>query len=269
MKRRHDEYEQLLKDGKAKEASYLQRRAHQEYQNQQQNLKESNKSCAYCGKKGHRVGTCPDRLAVVEQLKELDAWFVPLARQKLTDMGIGVGSMLSLETWVNGSYRENVPILVSEVNARRNGQGGLSIVNLWEHNWAHLKGTCLIDMKESSYALPHQAIIGIYEATMQALGVTGWDYNVSSYYEPNKDLMEKHDWLRWFSAPRMRGTEGGDSVVGAFSEPFPNADSFSWCFSKKREVNRLFRDSKNALLSERDAHIIKKLHKSFKEKGVI
>ena len=268
MKRRHDEYEQLKKDGRGDEATYSQRMAHREYQSQQHNLKETNKSCAYCGKKGHRVGTCPDRLAVVQQLKELDEWFVPLARQTLTDMGIGVGSMPSFSTYVYGTYKDNVPIVVSEINARRSGQGGLSISNLWEHSWAQVRGTCLVDMREHNFVLPPVAIGRIWLATMDALGVKGWDLSGRTWDEPNKTLISEHDFLRWLSAPRWRGEEE-ESIVGTCSEPFPDADVFSWCFSKKREVNRLFRDSKNALLSERDARIVKAIHKSFKEKGVI
>ena len=45
--------------------------------------------------------------------------------------------------------------------------------------------------------------------------------------------------------------------------------TFTWNFEQKRQVNRLFRDTNNALIKERMRYRIEQLHTVLKERGVI
>ena len=137
MKKRHDEYVALEKEGKTHDATWGQRGAYREWREAQEGLKESNKVCAFCGKGGHRVGTCPERMQVVQQLQEIDEWFIPIALKTIEEIGYGVGTVIKGSGYVGNTYRSEIPFMLTNSNPY-NKWGVLSVINLWDSKWIHL-----------------------------------------------------------------------------------------------------------------------------------
>ncbi len=270
MKKRHDEYEALLQEGRENEASWGQRGAYREYKNQQEGLKESNKVCAFCGKKGHRVNTCPDRMAMVQKLKEVDEWFIPLAREVLDGLGIGVGTMLPYNGYVGGEWKDDVPVIVTGFSGVST-VGGLSVINLWEHDWFRPLVTNALTMQKHNVRLPSEFQLALYKRLFEVLEIKGWDWSQSSYEEPNRDIRYREDAVDVLGHPPREVAGDETTVISPMASSFESSGGFKFGFDydKKREVNRLFRDSKTALIKERHQYRVGKLWAILKERGVI
>ncbi len=266
MKRRHDQYQQHIDDGTTDQADWYLRSAHREWKEQQTTLDENNKVCAFCGRAGHRVGTCPDRMATVQQLKELDEWFVPLAQSVLTDMGYGVGTVIKSAGYVGNKYTSDALYMVTKPESRTEVVGKLSIVQLWEDEWLQPELTCLSTLQKRRVRLPDGFRYELVQRLWKELDLPeGYDFSERSYnqreYTRANPISEMLGYL-----PRERSPF---NIVSPMSSPFENSPEFVWNFKQKREVNRLFRDSKNSLIQQRHRYRVGELHRALKERGVL
>ena len=267
MKQRHDEYEALLAEGKEKDATWGQRGAWREYKQQQEGLKESNKQCAFCGKHGHRVNTCPDRLAVVDKLKELDKWFVPIALQSLEDIGLGIGTVIRGRGYVGNDYRSDIPMMITKTFQGRGDRGGMSVINLWEDHWLAFEATNMVTMQTERVTFGHYFRWSLIQNLWHVLDMPeGYDFNERAYhqreYTSENPLATQ---LGYLPTP----VDVSDLVVSSMSKPVEYDETMEWNYAQKREVNKLFRDSKTALVSERMQYNVSRLHKALKERGVL
>ena len=273
MKKRHDEYEALLAKGEEDGASWGQKGAWREYKNQQEGLKESNKVCAFCGKKGHRVNTCPDRLAVVDQLKEVDDWFIPFAKKILTEMGIGIGTIIPYSGYSAGEYITDAPAIVTGF-AGRERTGCLSVVQLWEGDWLRLEVTNSATMSKHLTRVSNEFVMKVYERLFELFEIEGWNWEQSYYDETNRDIRSAHsNFFGAIGSPPRRYSEKlkNGAVISPLASAFEDTGnaSFGWNFSQKREVNKLFRDSKTALVDEGNQYRVKQIHALLKTRGLI
>ena len=93
----------------------------------------------------------------------------------------------------------------------------------------------------------------------------GYDFNERQYnqrdYTNDNPLASQ---LGYLPTP----IDASDLVVSSMSKPVEYEETMDWNYTQKREVNKLFRDSKTALVSERMQHNVLRLHKALKERGV-
>lgn len=268
MKKRHDTYAERLANGTESEAEWYERSAYREYKQQQEGLKESNKQCAFCGKSGHRVNTCPDRLKVVQQLKEIDEWFVPFARQVLDDLGMGVGTMLPWSGYINGEYKTDIPVIITGMSGHE-AVGGLSVINLWESDWFRPEVTNALSMQKQTIHMPMEFGFNLYKRLYDFFGVEGWDFTTSAYNEPNRTIRYENKFVDALGSPPRHSDSVVISPMASSFEEDAAKMTFTWNFEQKRQVNRLFRDTNNALIKERLRYRIEQLHTVLKERGVI
>lgn len=270
MKERHDRYAQHIKDGTDADASWTDRRAWEEYRQQQKSLDEKTKVCAFCGQHGHRVGTCPTRMERVEQLKELDEWFIPIALEVLEELRYGVGTVLTQSGYVGNDYRTNIPFMVTGLTESETYN--LSIVNLWENDWVRPTITNMSTMQTRNIGLPEHFRYQLVQKLFEKMNVPdGYDFSQRSYRSPNSEFCEKYPMIRLIGyLPSYEPRQSIDEyVVSAMSKPFEYTASLGWDYSKKREVNRLFRNSKTSLVSEDNARRVNLLHRALKDGGVL
>lgn len=271
MKERHDRYAQHVKNGTENEASWTDKRAFEEYKQQQRSLDEKSKACAFCGEHGHRVGTCPKRMERVEQLKELDEWFIPIALEVLSDLRYGVGTVIQQSGYIASEYKNNIPHMVTGW-VQTADKSNLSIINLWQDNWMRPTTTNMVTMQQSNTRLPEQFRHQLMHKLFEKMGLPeGYDFTERSYRNPNSDYIRENpmaNYIGWlpFREPSYSIDE---IVVSAMSKPFECTASLGWDYSKKREVNRLFRDSKNSLVEEAHANRVDVLHRALKKAGVL
>lgn len=270
MKERHDRYAQHVKDGTEDNASWTDKRAFEEYRQQQQSLNEKTKVCAFCGQHGHRVGTCPTRMERVEQLKELDEWFIPIALEVLQDLRYGVGTVVQQSGYIASEYKNDIPFMVTAL--AESETYNFSIVNLWENEWARPTITNMITMQNRHVGLPEHFRYALVHKLFEKMGLPeGYDFSQRSYRSPNSEYTSKHPlatMIGWLPT-RAPHQSIDDYIVSDMSKPFERTASMGWDYSKKREVNRLFRSSKNALVSEAVARKVNILHNTLKKEGIL
>ena len=186
----------------------------------------------------------------------------------MNELGIGVGSMLPWSGYVSGEYKTDIPVIVTGMGGHER-VGGLSVINLWEHDWFRAEATNAISMQKQSIHLPNEFAYNLYKRLWDLFEVKGWDWNASNYNEPNRTIRYENKAVDALGSPPRHC----DSVViSPMASPFEEDASkmrFSWNFDQKREVNKLFRDTKGALINERMQYRINTLHKFLKERGVI
>ncbi len=270
MKKRHDEYQRHIDNGTQDDAEWYLRSAHREWKEQQKSLDEKGKVCAFCGEHGHRVGTCPQRMKVVDKLKKLDRWFIPIVQSVLTEMGMGVGTMIKGSGYVGSEYRNDIPYMITKSSqARHKQRGGLSIVNLWVGDWIRPEVTEMIMMRKSNIRLPEDFKWHLVQKLFHILELPeGYDWNERGYRQ--REYLNQNPLLTAIGHIPFPPTRTfSEQVVSTMSEPFPNDEDFGWDFDKKREVNRLFRDSKNSLVSEDISAKVERLYDLLSERGVL
>ena len=269
MKKRHDEYQRHIDNGTQDDAEWYLRSAWREYKRQQETLDETKKVCNFCQETGHRVGTCPERLKRVDELKELDEWFIPIVLQVLDELGYGIGTVVRGSGYINDDYRRDIPLMVTDVHLTETHN--LSIVNLWENHWARLKVTNMITMQETSFALPDTFRWSLMDKLWSIIGLPeGYDFSQPSWRQ--SDYTSENpvvNYLGWLGQKPNNHTFDYCKPVGAYSKPLPLEERLGWNYRQKREANRLFRDSKNKLVDTRWANKVSGIYKLLKKRGVL
>ena len=206
----------------------------------------------------------------VEQLKELDEWFIPIALEVLEELRYGVGTVVTQSGYIGNEYKNDIPFMVTGLT--ESDTYNLSIVNLWENEWARPSLTNMVTMQTRNIGLPEHFRYALVHKLFEKMGLPeGYDFSQRSYRSPNNEYTSKHPlatMIGWL--PTRAPTLSIDEyVVSAMSKPFEHTASLGWEYSKKREVNRLFRESKNALVRENIARKVNILHNTLKKEGVL
>lgn len=269
MKRRHDEYQKMLDEDNAESADWTLRSAWREYKRQQETLDETKKVCNFCQETGHRIGTCPERLKRVEELKELDEWFIPIVLEVLDEMGYGIGTVLQGAGYVNDDYRRDIPMMVTDLFST--DAHNLSIVNLWENNWSRVKVTNMITMQETNFGMPDTFRWCLLDKLWGLLDLPdGYDFSLPSWRQSDFTCENPVvNYLGWLGTKPNKATFDYCEPVGAYSKPLSFEERFGWNYRQKREANRLFRDSKNKLVDTRWASKVSGMYRLLKDGGVL
>ncbi len=272
MKERHDKYVQAIADGTESELGWTYRSAHREWQDQQNTLKESNKVCAYCHEHGHRVNTCPDRLAVVDALRKADEWWKPFIANVFEKYGLGVGTVFQTEAYVNDAYQLNVPHIVTGI--RQDKRGSMSIIQLLARDQWVLQATNMVTMKASNVRVGEDFRIFLFRELFAVLGDGLEDYDFSvSYYSNNNEKHRGKEVVSIFcgSIPRRYDEDADQWLVSTHSEPFESHENWWYDLETKREINKLFRDDKckTRLVDEDYANSVVRFVKLLQERGEI
>ena len=148
----------------------------------------------------------------------------------------------------------------------------LSIVNLWENDWVRPTITNMSTMQNRHIALPdhfrYQLVHKLFEKMNVPQGLRL--YATVIPLTKQRVLRKAPDGrlIGWLPSYEPRQSID-DYIVSAMSKPFEQTASLGWDYSKKREVNRLFRNSKTALVSEDNARRVNLLHNTLKDGGVL
>lgn len=270
MKKRADEYQKHIDNGTTDQAEWYQRSAHREWNEQQATLKESNKVCAFCGEKGHRVGTCPQRMEYVQQLKELDEWFIPIVKSVISDYGLGIGAMVKGSGYIGNKYQSEIPYMITGASHDKGSRGQLSVVNLWSDKFARLEVTCMVTMQKRGMGLPDDFRWRLVQKLWEVLDLPkGYDFEERQYRQSEYTTENRVTTMIGYIPFPSRYEDYKAPVVSVCSEPFGNNDTDGWNYSQKREVNRLFRDSKNALIEQSMRYKVGNLHEELKKRGLL
>jgi len=229
MKKKHDEYENATEEER-KELPYSYRYAHNEYQVQRKTLDESSKQCTFCGKSGHRVLTCPDRLERVDQLRRINKVYKPLLRKVLQETGFGEGCLIQSQEWVtvdNERQQRNVPYMVKSLS-----RGALDFCNLHD-GFGTLTATSMISFHDREFYLPREFR---YEIIQAVCSVEGYEWAKERWSVEARN----HPFQRMVRSVN-KPTEM--EIISPSSNGF-DLEQALYPLEKKRDINKMFRQEK-------------------------